>query len=115
VTLSFGDPSGFVEPVRQARRPARAIDVAAALALGAVGALLGTRFQATPEALVDPAISKENIDWRGQDTERSRVPDIARGSRWPAKYPARTFGHPFLDQWRGREDELAANPDAQRA
>ena len=41
--------------------------------------------------------------------------DIARGSRWPSKYPGRTLSHPFLDQWRGREDELAADADAQRA
>jgi nitronate monooxygenase len=89
--------------------------VAAALALGAAGALLGTRFQATAEALVDPAISKAIIEGRGQDTERSVVLDIARGSRWPAQYPARTLRHPFLDEWRGREDELAADPDARRA
>jgi nitronate monooxygenase len=43
------------------------------------------------------------------------VLDIARGSRWPAKYTARTLGHPFLEQWRGREDELAADADARRA
>ena len=88
--------------------------VAAALALGAAGALLGTRFQATAEALVDPSISKAIIEGRGEDTERSTVLDIARGSRWPSKYPGRTLGHPFLDQWRGREDELAADADAQR-
>jgi nitronate monooxygenase len=88
--------------------------LAAALALGAAGALIGTRFQATAEALVDPAISKAIVEGRGEDTERSTVLDIARGSRWPAKYPGRTLGHPFLDQWRGREDELAADADAQR-
>ena len=80
----------------------------------AAGALLGTRFQATAEALVDPSISKAIIEGRGEDTERSTVLDIARGSRWPSKYPGRTLGHPFLDQWRGREDELAADADAQR-
>jgi nitronate monooxygenase len=89
--------------------------VAAALALGAAGALIGTRFQATAEALVDPEISKAIIEGRGEDTVRSTVLDIARGSRWPSKYPGRTLGHPFLDQWRGREDELAADPDARRA
>jgi len=88
--------------------------VAAALALGAAGALLGTRFQATAEALVDPSISKAIVEGRGEDTERSTVLDIARGSRWPSKYPGRTLGHPFLDQWRGREDELTADADAQR-
>jgi nitronate monooxygenase len=89
--------------------------LAAALALGAAGALIGTRFQATAEALVDPAVSKAIIEGRGEDTERSAVLDIARGSRWPSKYPGRTLGHPFLDQWRGREDELAADNDAKRA
>jgi nitronate monooxygenase len=89
--------------------------VAAALALGAAGALIGTRFQATAEALVDPAISKAIVEGRGADTERSTVLDIARGSRWPSEYPARTLGHPFLDKWRGREDELAADAEAKRA
>jgi nitronate monooxygenase len=88
--------------------------VAAALALGAAGALIGTRFQATAEALVDPSISAAIIEGSGQDTERNRVLDIARGSRWPAEYTARTLGHPYLDVWRGREAELAADPQAQR-
>ena len=89
--------------------------VAAALALGAAGALIGTRFQATAEALVDPSVTRAIVEGRGEDTERSTVLDIARGSRWPSKYPARTLGHPFLDEWRGREDELAADADARRA
>ena len=89
--------------------------VAAVLALGAAGALLGTRFQATAEALADPSISQAILAGRGEDTERSTVLDIARGSRWPSKYSGRTLGHPFLDQWRGREAELAADADAQRA
>ncbi|MGW1808625.1 NAD(P)H-dependent flavin oxidoreductase [Streptomyces sp. NPDC002078] len=86
--------------------------VAAALALGAAGAVLGTRFQATTEALVDPATARAIVAGRGEDTERSRVLDIARGSRWPAEYTARTLPHPFLDRWRGRETELAADPEA---
>ncbi|GED90335.1 nitronate monooxygenase [Streptomyces sp. 6-11-2] len=89
--------------------------VAAALALGAAGALLGTRFQATTEALVAPATARAIVEGRGEDTERNRVLDIARGSRWPAKYTARTLGHPFLDAWRGRENELAAAPHARQA
>ncbi|WP_435603041.1 NAD(P)H-dependent flavin oxidoreductase [Streptomyces sp. bgisy130] len=89
--------------------------VAAALALGAAGALIGTRFQATTESLVTPSISQAIVDGRGQDTERSTVLDIARGSRWPSKYPARTLGHPYLDRWRGRETELAADPEARQA
>ncbi|MFD1933206.1 NAD(P)H-dependent flavin oxidoreductase [Nonomuraea mangrovi] len=89
--------------------------VAAALALGAAGALIGTRFQATAETLLAPSIAAAIVAGRGQDTERSSILDIARGSRWPAKYPARTLGHPYLDHWRGREAELAADPDARQA
>ena len=88
--------------------------VAAALCLGAAGALIGTRFQATAEALVDPGDVKAIIEGNGEDTERSTVLDIARGSRWPSKYPARTLRHPFLDRWRGREADLTADPAAAR-
>ncbi|WP_433351454.1 hypothetical protein ACQP25_00060 [Microtetraspora malaysiensis] len=63
-------------------------------------------------ALVDPSITKAILEGRGENTERSTVLDIARGSSWPSKYPARTLGHPYLDRWRGREAELAADPQA---
>jgi len=89
--------------------------VAAALALGAAGALIGTRFQATAEALIDPAIAKAIVEGRGQDTERSSVLDVLRGSGWPsAKYTARTLGHPYLDRWRGREAEAAGDAQAKQ-
>jgi nitronate monooxygenase len=86
--------------------------VAAALALGAAGALVGTRLLATAEALEDPAAKKAIVDGTGEDTERSSVLDIARGSRWPREYTGRTLAHPFLDEWRDREDELAASAQA---
>jgi nitronate monooxygenase len=89
--------------------------VAAALVLGGAGALIGTRFQATVEALVDPVITKAIIEGDGDDTELSSVLDIARGSSWPAEYPVRTLGHPYLVEWRGREAELAIDAEAKRA
>lgn len=89
--------------------------VAAALVLGAAGALVGTRFLASHEALVPPELSKALVDGHGADTERNRVLDIGRGSAWPAKYPARTLVNPFLEEWRGRDDELAADDEAQAA
>ncbi|MGI5455196.1 nitronate monooxygenase [Streptomyces sp. CA-249302] len=91
--------------------------VAAALALGAAGALLGTRFQATSESLADPSIVKAIVEGRGRDTERNSVLDIARGATaWSSsKYTARTLGHAYLDRWRGREAELAASAEAQQA
>ena len=62
--------------------------------------MVGTRFQATTEALVDPAVRTALVAGRGQDTERSGVLDAVRGSAWPARYTARTLGHPYLDRCR---------------
>ncbi len=81
--------------------------VAAALALGAAGALLGTRFLVALEALVTSWVTKAIIEGGGEDTERSRVSDIARGSPWPSKYPARTLRNAFFDRWRPTRSWLA--------
>lgn len=89
--------------------------LAAALALGAAGALIGTRFQATVETLADSSVSAAIIAGSGADTERSTILDIARGVPWPARYPARALRHPFVERWQGREAELAADDDAKRA
>jgi nitronate monooxygenase len=86
--------------------------VAAALAVGAAGALVGTRFLATPEALVSADEAKAILEGRGEDTERSCLLDIARGSPWPRHYTARTLHNAFLDRWRGREDELERDEEA---
>ena len=88
--------------------------LAAALVLGAAGALLGTRFQASHEALVSAQLVKALLDGRGEDTERSRVLDIARGAGWPEQYTARTLRNPVLERWRGREEELSRDTAAQR-
>lgn len=89
--------------------------LAAALALGAAGALIGTRFQATVETLAHPSVTKAIIEGHGEDTERSTVLDIARGAPWPSRYPARALRHPYVERWRGREDQLAADGDARLA
>jgi len=89
--------------------------IAAALCLGAAGALIGTRFFATPETLADPAVTKAIVDGHGEDTARNRVHDILRGSPWPSRYPGRSLRDPFLDEWQGREEELAADPAARQA
>lgn len=86
--------------------------LAAALSLGAAGALIGTRFQASPEALVGSDVVQALLDGRGADTERSRVLDLARDAGWPSRYTARTLANDFLERWREREDEVATDPDA---
>jgi len=89
--------------------------VAAALALGAAGAMIGTRFLVTPEAVVDPSVPKTILESSGEQTERSSVLDIIRDIAWPRQYLARTLRHPAIDQWRGREDDLAADGAARQA
>jgi nitronate monooxygenase len=89
--------------------------LAAALALGAAGALMGTRFLATPEVLAAGAVVKAIIEGAGEDTERTRVLDIARRVAWPARYTGRALRNAFADQWRGREEELEGDEAAQEA
>lgn len=110
VVVDLAEPT----PVLAAGGIADGRGLAAVLTLGAAGAIVGTRFQATAEASVHPSITQAIVEAHGQDTERSHVLDIARGSRWPSRYTARTLGHPYLDRWRGREAELAADERARR-
>ncbi|MCX4098891.1 NAD(P)H-dependent flavin oxidoreductase [Nocardia sp. alder85J] len=88
--------------------------LAAALALGAAGALIGTRFQASPETLISDEIGKALVAADGEQTEVNRTLDIARNAPWPANYPARTLRNAFLDRWRHRDDELRSTPAALR-
>ncbi|KLO39788.1 NAD(P)H-dependent flavin oxidoreductase [Mycobacterium nebraskense] len=82
--------------------------LAAALALGADGALVGTRFWASPEALVSPRAHERALAAGGDDTFRTRAYDLVRRLDWPAEYNARALGNAFLDRWHGNEDQLAA-------
>jgi nitronate monooxygenase len=83
--------------------------LAAALALGADGAVVGTRFWASPEALVSPRAHQRAIQACGDDTVRTRVYDVVRQLDWPAEYNARALGNDFLDTWHGNEAELLAS------
>jgi nitronate monooxygenase len=87
--------------------------LAAALALGADGVLVGTRFWASAEALVSPRAQQRAIQAGGDDTLRTRVYDVVRQLDWPADYTVRALGSPFLDTWHGNDDGLsAALPEA---
>ena len=108
IAVDLAEPT----PVLAAGGIADGRGLAAALCLGAAGALIGTRFQASAEALVDAEVAKAIIGGRGQETERSRVLDIARGAPWPERYPARTLRNAFLERWRGREVQLESDEEA---
>lgn len=83
--------------------------LAAALALGADGVLVGTRLWASEEAIAHPRLKAAAVARSGDDTLRSRVIDTVRGIEgWPARYSLRTLTSGTTDRWHGREAELAA-------
>ena len=86
--------------------------LAAALMLGAAGAMIGTRFEATHEALLDAYETKAITAARASDTVRGRVLDIATHAGWPPRYPARTLRNKFTDAWEGKESELESDQGA---
>jgi len=82
--------------------------LAAALALGADGVLLGTRFLATKESPLHPNFKQAIIDSDGHDTVLTTVPDVIAGSTWPGAL-SRTQWNALLAEWSGRENELRRN------
>src|SRR5215510_3743628 len=76
--------------------------LAAALALGAEGALLGTRFLATEESPIHANLKQAIVQSNGHDTVLTEIPDIASGQVWPGAM-ARTLRNHFVEQWAGRE------------
>jgi nitronate monooxygenase len=77
--------------------------LAAALMLGADGVLVGSRFVASAEALVDPASQGVAVAVDGDSTRRTAEVDIARGTGWPA---------PFTGRALETDEPATARPDA---
>ena len=84
--------------------------VAAALALGAVGALIGTRFCATKESLVRPAAKDRLLHSKSGDTVRTRLFDEVTGIEWPAQFNGRALRNHFEETWNGRGEEAHKDP-----
>jgi nitronate monooxygenase len=86
--------------------------LAAALVLGAAGAMIGTRFEATPQALISAEEGKAITVASADDTTRDRVMDVVRDSPWPRRFTARTLRNRFTDAWHGHEDALRFDSNA---
>tara|TARA_R110002110_G_scaffold395138_2_gene609612 strand:- start:107662 stop:108102 length:441 start_codon:yes stop_codon:yes gene_type:complete len=82
--------------------------LAASLALGADGVLLGTRFLATAESALHPNFKQAILDSDGHDTVLTEIPDVAGGRVWPGAM-ARALRNRFIDRWAGREWALRQN------
>ncbi len=80
--------------------------LAAALMLGAEGALMGTRFYASQEAEGHPEAKRRILEAEGGQTVRSTVFDLSRRIRWPAPYTGRVLRNRHAEIWLGRENEL---------
>jgi NAD(P)H-dependent flavin oxidoreductase YrpB (nitropropane dioxygenase family) len=92
-------------PVLAAGGIADGAGLAAALALGAQGVLLGTRFYATTECPSPDAWKQAIVASDGQDTIVTSVPDSLTGRDWPGAW-SRVVRTRFIEEWLGREPEL---------
>ena len=83
--------------------------LAAALMLGAEGALIGTRFYAATEALANDAAKLKLVTADGDSTTRTRVFDIVRDLDWPQHYTGRALVNQFTKKWEGLDGLLRSD------
>ena len=79
--------------------------LAAALSLGAQGALLGTRFLASKQSPLHSNYKEAIVLGNGHDTTLTEIPDIAQGLVWPGAM-SRTKRNSFIQRWAGQEWRL---------
>ncbi len=92
--------------------------LAAALALGAAGISLGTRFYAAVESISTAGAAERLVAASGDDTTRSSAFDVLRGPAWPDGYDGRALRNRTTEQWGDgaiAPDDLAALAAAYRA
>jgi nitronate monooxygenase len=89
--------------------------LAAVLMLGAQGALLGTRFYASREALGDDNAKQRLAAASGDNTRRTTVFDVVRGYDWPRPFTGRALTNAFMTRWHGREAALMERVADERA
>jgi NAD(P)H-dependent flavin oxidoreductase YrpB (nitropropane dioxygenase family) len=95
-------------PVLSAGGIADGRGLAAALALGAEGVLLGTRLMATSEAPIHVNFKRAIVKSDGHDTVLTEIPDIASQRVWPGAM-SRAQRNKFIERWSGREWALRQN------
>ena len=85
----------------------------AALALGAQGVIMGTRFVASAEGTSPAGQGHKDqiVAATADDTVFTDVFDIVDGMKWPSGISGRSINTPFAQEWHGREAELAQQRD----
>ena len=116
-SASGAAPAGFVtggglSPLLIAGGVANGRGLAAALAMGAAGAVMGTRFKATVEfgQSGEPieAEKRQIVASDGSDTVYDEINDHAISMSWPNGVTGRAMRSRFTDEWLGRREELKA-------
>src|SRR3712207_9459574 len=96
------------------RRPPRSTLFPYTTLFRSAGVWIGTPLLACPEGLNSPAARARVCAAAGEDTVLTRAFDVAQGLAWPERWPGRALANDFSREWHGREDEIAADPDAAR-
>ena len=86
--------------------------LAAMIALGAAGVLLGTRFYASQEADGAEEAKRRICAATGGSTTRGIIFDMSRNNVWPAPFTGRCLINDHVRRWIGRELELLQNVGA---
>jgi nitronate monooxygenase len=103
-------------PVLAAGGIADGRSLAAVLAAGGEGAMVGTALLATPEATEMPDAYKQLIVASdGEDTVFTEVYDIVGGRPWPKGIGERVRRNALVESWTGRERELRGKLDEVRS
>jgi len=89
--------------------------IAAALMLGADAVWMGTCFIATAESGVSDAYRARVVAASADETVLTDTFDLALGRPWPEGVSGRAVANRFSARWHGREDEVRAWTDAERA
>lgn len=111
--LEVGEATGL--PVLAAGGLATGRAVAGVLAMGAVGAWIGTRFCATVESTGTDGAKRRILEADETQTIHTHVFDIVQGFPWPEEFPGRALSNTFSERWHGREEELEAHLATVRA
>lgn len=82
--------------------------VAAAIALGAAGVSMGTRFVPTPESISTEKERAGLVAARGQDTVRTPAVDVVRGPAWPDGHDGRIVANRLVERFDGLGGDPAA-------
>ena len=110
------DGSGAVasKPVIAAGGIAYGRGFAVALAFGADGELVGTRFLACQEAGLTQAHKQAILESDGHDTLLTEIPDLASGHVWLGAMSG-VRGNRFVERWAVRDWALRQDPSAAAA